>query len=99
MNHPELTPEFKKELEAFGCFDIKVIEGLGICALKRFAFTTGLLVGIDEFDYNHRYCYPIHADAIEDFKIWDGIGAPSGQWIKRKGNGDDLSNPNYIDNR
>ena len=71
----------------------KVINGQ-LCALRRFMFTTGLVVGLDRIGYDGRYCYESHADAISALKDWHGVGDPSGGWIKYKGVGGDRSNPN-----
>lgn len=64
------------------------------CALMRFMFTAGLVVGIDERgNYDWRYCYERAEDASAALDTWDGTGHPSGPWIKRKGHPDgELSN-------
>jgi hypothetical protein len=55
--------------------------------------TVGLFVGLNEYGYAYRYCYPTLQEAVIAFARWDGIGHPLGPWIKRKGLGDDLHNP------
>lgn len=57
-----------------------------VCALKKFLFTTGILVGMDETGYAHRYCYHTNQDAITAYLDWALTGAdePTG-YIKRKG--------------
>lgn len=69
-----------------------------ICGLKRFIYTTGLVVGLDPIGYQGRYCYHTLAEATEALLIWDGEGHPSGNWIKYKGDVE-ISNPKYDDFR
>lgn len=66
------------------------------CALFPYLFTTGLMVGLVDGDnhYHRRYCYEHHQDAARALLEWDGVGHPSGPWIKCKGSGIDLLNPN-----
>lgn len=82
-------------LRAEGYYNIKQVPDKGICALFRFAFTTGLVIGIDNIGYYGRYCYSNRQDAIDALKNWDGQGDPQGNWIKYKGEGGERSNPNY----
>lgn len=82
---------FKKN----GYSDVRMIQGKGWCGLRRFIFTTGLVVGIDEVGYVGRYCYKHHAGAKEALKSWSGKGDPDGQWIKYKGIPAERSNPKY----
>jgi hypothetical protein len=79
-------------LEKEGYYNIKEIPNKGICALYRFAFTTGLVIGINPIGYVGRYCYELHADAVKAINEWDGVGDPSGNWIKYKGQGGERSN-------
>lgn len=79
-------------LESAGYYNIKFIPNLGLCGLKRFAFTTGLVVGMDNYSYKGRYCYPIHADAVKAINEWNGVGDPSGEWVKYKGEGGERTN-------
>lgn len=76
--------------------EVKEIKGVW-CGVSRFAFTTAIVVGLDKYGYNHRYCYPAHTEATLAFMLYeDPSEAPKGNWIKRKGSGGDYSNPNYI---
>lgn len=68
-----------------------------VIAVCRFIYTTGILVGVTEHGYDHRYCFPNYADALEAFAKWDGAGDPPGNWIKRKGADGEYSNPNYAE--
>jgi hypothetical protein len=53
--------------------------------LRRMAYTVGLMVGLDETGYRHRYCYENAGDAFIAILQWDGKGDPCGPWIKNKG--------------
>lgn len=64
-----------------------------VCAVKTFAFTTALLVGIDPIGYTLRYCYEHAHEAEAALAEWDGTGHPGGPWIKCKGAGIDILNP------
>lgn len=76
---------------------IREVPGLGLCGVNRFMFTHGLVVGLTPWGYSHRYCYPMHEYRVEDIVSilmeWDGEGFPPGNWVKRKGEDGDLSNP------
>lgn len=71
------------------------------CGLYRFAFTVGLVVGLDKFGYERRYCFDKWSEALESLLIWDGKGHPSGNWIKCKGTFEgssiNLTNPNLLE--
>jgi hypothetical protein len=79
-------------LESQGYYNLKEIPNVGLCGLYRFAFTTGLVIGLQPIGYNGRYCYPLHADAVKALNEWNGHGDPSGEWIKYKGVGGERSN-------
>lgn len=83
-----------QQIKSEGYTNLKEISGK-MYGIYRFIFTTGLVVGIDEVGYESRYCYKHHNDAVKALNDWDGIGDPSGNWIKHKGAGIDRSNPNY----
>ncbi len=72
------------------------IPGRNICYLAYMAFTVGLFYNADEQGYQARYCYHTLAEAREAFNTWDGTEHPPGNWIKRKGDGRDICNPNYV---
>jgi hypothetical protein len=78
-----------------GYFEIREIEGVGICSLMTFAFTTGLVIGMNDVGYKGRYCFSSKEEASQSLKEWDGVGDPPGNWIKYKGYGGERSNPNY----
>jgi hypothetical protein len=82
------------DLQAEGYQNVRSVPGRGVCGLYRFAFTTGLVIGIDDIGYYGRYCYSNRQDALEALEKWDGQGDPEGPWIKYKGDGGERSNPN-----
>lgn len=86
-----------KFLETEGYTHIRIIDGK-ICGIKKFIFTTGLVVGLDECGFNGRYCYEHRSDAVDALREWDGNGDPSGEWIKYKGKGGERSN-NTLENK
>ena len=71
-------------LTDYGYYDLRVVNNQ-IVGLMKFAFTEGLVVGLTKHDYERRYCYEKASDAKEALDKWNGIGHPSGPWIKVKG--------------
>lgn len=63
-----------------------------VCGVKRFNFTTALVVGLDASGRQRRYCYGHDADARAAPLQWNGEAHPGGPWIKCKGAGIDLLN-------
>lgn len=67
---------------------VREVPGRGDCAVQRFIFTCGLLVGVKLdracIDYTARYCYDSARDALRALETWDGKGDPPGLWIKEK---------------
>lgn len=92
------TEELIAELESQGYTHIRHVEGLGLCALMRFIYTTGLCVGVDDGGYVGRYCYSNHADAKEALNGIKVDTDPVGPWIKYKGRGGERSNPDQSQN-
>lgn len=82
-------------LASEGYTDI-VDKGGSLCALGTFTFTTGLMVQLSPDGYGRRYCYEHADDARAALLAWGGMGHPSGPWIKCKGAGIDLLNPNWV---
>lgn len=75
----------KSFFETQGYFNLKEIEGRGLCGLFRFIFTTGLRYGLNISSYEGRFCFPHLNDAKEALSDWDGVDDPPGYWIKHKG--------------
>ncbi len=85
----------KEEFEEMGYINPKQVDGEW-CALYHFVYTMGIVCGMDYSGYKYRYCYPVTADAIVDFENMTTLKEhPPGNWIKRKGDGGDIPNPNY----
>ena len=58
-------------------------EWLGV---RRMAYTTALVIGLDETGYRCRWCYETTDDAVKAWLKWNGEGdAPPGPWVKQKG--------------
>ena len=87
--------ELIKFLEKEGYYGIKEVEGRGLCGLRQFIFTVGLVEGLSEHGYQGRYCYPNHLirDAVVALAVWDGEEDPVGDWIKYKGIRGEYENP------
>lgn len=96
QKHPanDVPPAKAKALLADGYSDILIVGGR-VCGVKRFNFTTALVVGINEVTYERRYCYEHREHARAALLVWDGAEHPSGPWVKCKGAGIDLFNPEF----
>lgn len=86
------------EAEAMGYKYAREIPAQGLCGLMRFMFTVAIVCDITDTGYSYRYCFDCTTDAYSAFEKWDGKGHPGHLWIKRKGQGGDLSNPVYVNN-
>lgn len=77
-----------------GYSEFRMIPSKGLCGLKRFAFTTGLVYDISMEEYVGRYCYNNFSDALTAISTWNGTNDPDDSyWIKHKGLGIDKTNP------
>lgn len=92
------SPKLLEFLESQGYSSLRMVNGV-LCGLLPFAFTTGLMVDLREFGYELRYCYEHEADALAALLVWDGNDHPTGPWIKCKGRGVDLLNPELEDGK
>jgi hypothetical protein len=98
MKKEELINQLKTE----GYYDIRYIEGRGLCGLREFLFTFGLCYGLEENSYAGRYCYPKDSSSlfgsafvcVVALQTWDGKGDPVGNWVKHTGSEGEWSNPN-----
>lgn len=88
-------PDLKQFLTDEGYTYLKEIPNKGLCGIKRFIFTTGLVYGLNEIGYKGRYCHHSHAEALEALNNWNGQGHPKSNWVKHKGRDVDEGNPNY----
>lgn len=76
-----------------GYTELREVPGQGLCGLLPFTFTWAIVVKLTPGGYARRYCYEHHHDAAQALQAWSGAGHPSGPWIKCKGAGIDLLNP------
>ena len=90
-----------KQAEEYGYWNCKVITFQGeevMAGLCMFAFTIGLVFGLDETGYYGRYCFSDGLSArlaLQDLtEIPDDLVIDGTDWIKYKGRGGDLANPN-----
>lgn len=61
--------------------------------VMSFIYTSALCVGLDEHGYERKYCYEKKRDALMACEIFDGLGDPTGPWIKMKSPNGDKMNP------
>ena len=84
-----------------GYTDVKIVIFKGeriIAGLMRYAFTTGLVIGIDSSGYYGRWCFHTKKEAQEVLDSMDTIPEDlmiAGNWVKYKGWPNELSNPKY----
>jgi hypothetical protein len=97
-NDLKILERLKEYLGENGYFNLKVVEGRGICGLQKFIYTVGLCYGIDDIGYKGRYCYEhkYAMDAALAIAIWDGEEDPAGRWLKYKGNRGEYQNPKLM---
>jgi hypothetical protein len=91
---PAVSSDLVSVLLASGYEDIRALADQ-VCAVKRFNFTTAVVVGLDDVGYQRRYCYEHQDVARAALPAWDGREHPPGPWIKCKGAGIDLLNPAF----
>jgi len=94
-----IDKKFYDFLSTEGYFEMREIEGRGVCALGRMMFTVGLFCAMDYGGYGYRYCYGDLRAALDAIRKWDGVNHPPGPWIKRKGEDGELWNEGYNENR
>lgn len=86
----------EKQVQELGyAFPRQLPDGRWI-GLQPMLYTIGLFVGLDPVGYAYRYCYESFGEALLDVVGWNGEADPPGNWIKRKGLGDDLLNPRWL---
>ena len=84
----------KRRLTREGYREVRDVPEHGLCGLRDFLFTTGLVTGLTESGYKGRYCYEYLKDASAGLAAWDGAGDPLGPWVKHKAaNGRDRLGP------
>jgi len=80
----KLPDEQKKFYEDMGYMGPIKLNG-EIVVINRFLFTFGIVCGLDETGYSHRFCYETSLEAHEALIKWvlSGDSEPSG-YIERK---------------
>lgn len=76
-----------------GYSEVREVPGQGWCGLLPFLLTWAVVVDLTPEFYGRRYCYEHQGDAALALQSWNGIGHPSGPWIKCTGAGIDFLNP------
>lgn len=87
---------FVSALTKMGYRNVKKSPSGQWCGVFSYAFTFGLVVGLTDDCYERRYCYEHQGDALAALLAWNGVDHPSGPWIKCKGAGIDMLNPDYF---
>lgn len=73
-------------LQSEGYSQIRHVPNRGLVGLCRFAYTIGLVYGLNSVGYIGRYCYSNMSDAYNALETWTGEGdPPDSDWIKHKG--------------
>lgn len=62
-------------------------------AIRQFACTYGLLVGISGWGYQQRFDYEAYGEALAALMTWTGRGDPPGPWLAEKAGPAHRSNP------
>ena len=70
--------------EELGYRNIRTLPTGEVAATLRQIGTTAIVIGLDDFGFQRRYCYEGEFDAARALAVWDGSGDPSGPWIKEK---------------
>lgn len=80
-----LEPEQAQFYQEMGYTGVVKIHGK-IVGVYQFIFTWGIVCGMDESGYEHRYCYGSFVEAAQGLAKWltEGGDEPTG-YIKRKG--------------
>jgi hypothetical protein len=88
-----MSSDFQQFLEEEGYISPRLLPTGEWAAICQQMYTTALVVGLDREGYRIRFCFENPLDAVVALHDWDGSGFPPGYWLKRKGEGGDLTNP------
>jgi hypothetical protein len=88
-----MNENFAMLMESEGYTDVRLLESGEWAGLRKFIYTTGLVVGLDRTGYRTRFCYQHTDEARAALEVWTGSGDPPGPWLVRKGEGGDYRNP------
>jgi hypothetical protein len=85
----------RKDLCAFltgeGYYNLCCMPNRELAGVKRYLFTTAVVIGIDEWGWRTRFCFETAREAEAALAAWDGTGFPPGFWIKQKP--EEITNP------
>ncbi|MFM2134492.1 MAG: hypothetical protein RL156_1773 [Bacteroidota bacterium] len=73
----------KHQLLRAGYYNIREFP-VGTTALRDYVNTVDIVVGIKGTSYQRRYSYDTASLAEEALNKWNGVGDPSGPWLKCK---------------
>lgn len=79
-------------IEECGYTEVRKLDDGRVIGLCQMLYTVALSVDLSYIGLAYRYCYPTLREAREDFLNWNGNNSPPGNWIVRKGLGQDLHN-------
>ena len=71
LTRHDFHAEFLQALEAQGYETLRVCGPSGLCAIKQFNSTWGVVVGMEPVSYDRRYCYERRDDAVGDWAAWE----------------------------
>jgi hypothetical protein len=87
--------------EESGSYSFRDIKGV-LCGLSNFMYTCGILIGVNGYSYERRYCFETAQEAVDALSDYEDTSIhPTGNWIKckgiMKGKAIDLLNPELKD--
>lgn len=77
-NYAELEVWWRKA----GIDYFKVMPDESLAGVKKQLFTYGIVSKLDWSSFEQRWCFENAQDARLALDLWDGIGDPSGPWLK-----------------
>lgn len=83
----------ESDFNAMGYDWVRMLPTGEFAGMRRMTFTFALVVGLDDYGYRTRFCYPDYKSCVDAIIAWDGRGDPPGPWIKEKGRQGERSNP------
>lgn len=62
-------------LDSMGYTHIREVNGL-VCGCRRYFYTVGVCIGLDEYGMSGRYCFDDMLSAALFIRDWDGVTPP-----------------------
>lgn len=72
----DFSPEYLVDLDSQGLSNLKLCGLEGLCGLKQYNFTWGLVTDIQPLGHGRRYCYETLEEARDALAAWSGDGHP-----------------------